>query len=83
MENQKRAYQARYILLRPRDDKSKVGFNDLQRYVLNKLKEKYLKKKEVVITDADNLQKYIKAFKFLKLKSRRKFFRKHKKHFRS
>jgi hypothetical protein len=29
------------------------------------------------------LQKYIKAFKFLKLKSRRKFFRKHKKHFRS
>lgn len=43
VENLKRAHNARYILLRPKDKNANIGFKDIQRYVLRKLKERYSK----------------------------------------
>jgi hypothetical protein len=86
MDNQKRSYNARYMLLRPSNKAhSNVGFNDLQRYVLNKLKHKLKKtegEKEKGISDVDSLSKYSSIFKFLKVKSKSRFIRFNKKHFR-
>ena len=77
LENSKKAYNSRYILLRPKDKNSTVGFKDLQSYVLRKLKQRYESEdKDEKKTDIKaDLVQFLSALKFLKIASKSRFFK--------
>jgi hypothetical protein len=82
MENQKRAYGARYLLLRSRqsNENSNRGFYDLQKYVLRKLKARSdANKKEEIVEILTEVNKFLLSLNFLKRKSRSRYFKKHQK----
>jgi ribosomal protein S7 len=83
VENSKKSYNSRYILLRPKGKDSIVGFKDLQGYVLRKLKERYDSvDEEEKINIKTNLVQFISALRFLKFKSKSRFFKLKKKELR-